>query len=177
MHATSRNMSTPTLGVVVAMTATGVIGCEGLLPWDLPEDRKLFRQLTLGGTVIMGRRTFESLPAPLADRCNIVISRSQNHFQGATTVQDLDTALQLARSLGRPIFVIGGETLYREALPLAATLHISWVEGSYRGDRHFPLEELVNWNVVESTTYAGFRHMIYRRAAASAKPPAPPPRR
>ena len=153
----------PALGVVVAMTAAGVIGCEGKLPWDLPEDRKLFRQLTLGGTVIMGRRTYESLPAPLADRCNIVVSRNLRHFQGARTAQNLDAALQLARDLGRPIFVIGGTELYRKALLLADTLHISWVEGEYAGDCTFPPLKLDQWRIVSSQDYPGFCYTFYQR--------------
>jgi len=120
----------------------------------------------------MGRRTFESLPAPLAERCNIVISRNPQRLREVECAADLKGALQLARRHGLPTFIIGGEALYREALPLADTLHISWVEGSYRGDCHFPLEGLIEWEVVTSTSYPGFRHMVYRRASAKPQPPA-----
>src|SRR5512147_2937609 len=94
------------LAIVVAMTAAGVIGRDGSLPWDLPADRRLFRQLTLGGAVIMGRRTFESLPAPLAGRLNIVVTSSNRHSPGVETAPDMATALELARRSGRPTFVI-----------------------------------------------------------------------
>jgi dihydrofolate reductase len=151
------------LGIVVAMTAAGVIGRDGKLPWDLPEDRRLFRQLTLGGTVIMGRRTFASLPAPLANRVNIVVSRSARHIPGVETVPDLPTALALARDRGRPTFVIGGVELYRAALPVAERLYISWVAGEFPGDRYFPPLHLDSWQIVSRRDYPGFCHITYQR--------------
>ncbi len=159
--------TTSALGIVVAMTKAGVIGRNGKIPWDLPEDRRLFRQLTIGGAVIMGRRTFESLPAALADRLNIVVSRSGRRCPGAESVPDLASALALARRSGRPVFVIGGVELYRTALPLADRLHISWVDGEYAGDRHFPPLDLAEWIPLETVEYPGFRHVTYRRTAQS----------
>ena len=149
------------------MTTDGVIGREGRLPWDLPEDRRLFRQLTTGGAVIMGRETFESLPAPLADRLNIVVTRGDRLYPGAATAPDLPTALELARHSGRPSFVIGGVELYRAALPLADTLHVSWVEGEFSGDRFFPTLDFLAWEAVATIRYAGFQHTTYRRASAN----------
>ena len=153
----------PTLGIVVAMSRDGVIGDRGDLPWDLPDDRKLFRKLTEGNTVIMGRLTFESLPAPLANRHNIVVSRSLFQLEGATVCRRFLDGVALGWRLGRPIFVIGGVELYRKALPIADTLHISWVEGNHQGDRRFPAFDLTAWEVVEAVDYPGFQHVIYRR--------------
>jgi dihydrofolate reductase len=160
------------------MTAAGIIGHAGRIPWDLPEDRRLFRQLTEGGTVIMGRRTFESLPRALDNRCNIILSRSGRHSPGGESCLSLSAGLALARGIGRPIFVIGGVEVYREALPLADNLHISWVDGEFAGDRHFPAVDFTAWEVVTTTSYPGFRYMAYRRAAAGLKPTvaAPTPR-
>jgi dihydrofolate reductase len=155
----------PPLGIVVAMTAAGVIGHDGKLPWDLPADRRLFRQLTWGGTVIMGRLTFESLPEPLVNRRNIVITRSGRRYPGAETAPDLTAGLALARESAQPVFVIGGADLYREALPLADRLHVSWVDGEFAGDRHFPAFDLTDWNQIVSVDYPGFRYVTYRRAA------------
>lgn len=156
--------STPAnLAIVVAMTATGVIGRDGKLPWDLPADRRLFRQLTLGGAVIMGRRTYESLPAPLTGRLNIVVTHSGRHYPGAKTAPDLKRAMELARRCGRSTFVIGGVELYRAALPLADTLHVSWVEGEFAGDRYFPAFDLAEWDQIDSVDYPGFRYVSYRR--------------
>ena len=155
----------PPLAIIVAMTRDGVIGRGGTLPWDLPADRRLFRDLTVGNTVIMGRSTFESLPAPLPHRHNLVLSRKPCQYAGMTVCRGFLEAVALGWRLGRPIFVIGGVELYRRALPVADTLHISWVAGDPAGDRHFPPFDLAAWQAVESTDYPGFQHVTYRRRA------------
>ena len=156
----------PPMGIVVAMNRNGVIGQAGRLPWDLPADRRLFRQLTTGNTVIMGRLTFVSLPGALAERHNLVVSRTVQRLPGATVCPGFREALAVGWRLGRPIFVIGGVELYRQALPIADTLHVSWVAGDYPGDRHFPPFDPADWVPGTTTTYPGFQHVIYRRAGA-----------
>lgn len=151
------------LGIVAAMTRDGVIGMGGTIPWDIPEDRRLFRRLTEGNTVIMGRHTFESLQAPLPRRHNLVLSRTRRHLAGATVCTSFPEALATGWRLGRPVFVIGGVELYRKALPIADILHISWVEGDYAGDRFFPALDFSAWEIVETTHYSGFVHIVYRR--------------
>jgi dihydrofolate reductase len=153
------------LGIVVAMTRSGVIGLGGRLPWDLPADRQLFRRLTIGNTVIMGRRTFESLPGALPGRHNLVVSRSSRELPGAAVCPTLGAALAAGRRLQRPLFVIGGRDLYREALPLADFLHVSWVEGDCAGDRFFPEWEHTGWIPVYDREFPGFRYICYQRAA------------
>jgi dihydrofolate reductase len=151
------------LAIVVAMTRERVIGRDGQLPWDLPADRRLFRELTLGNTVIMGRLTFASLSAALPDRHNLVVSRSCRQLPGATVCPSLRAALATGRQLGRPLFVIGGAELYRQALPLADTLHVSWVEGNFSGDRRFPFIDPGTWQPEATTSYPGFTHVTYCR--------------
>lgn len=153
------------LALIVAMTADGVIGAAGGIPWDLPEDRRLFRRLTIGNTVIMGRVTYASLAGPLPERHNLVVTRSTASLPGATVCPNLPAALETAARHGRPIFVIGGVELYREALPLADTLHISWVDGNFPGDRFFPPLDLSTWQVAETTAGRGFTHVVYHRKA------------
>jgi dihydrofolate reductase len=148
------------------MTRDGVIGRAGSLPWDLPADRRLFRQLTTGNTVIMGRLTFASLPGALAERHNLVVSRTVQQLPGATLCPGFGEALRVGWRLGRPIFVIGGVELYRQALPIADTLHVSWVAGDFPGDRHFPPFDQAAWQPVATTAYPGFQHVVYRRAGA-----------
>jgi dihydrofolate reductase len=159
--------SPPELAIVVAMTRSRVIGRGGQLPWDLPADRQLFRRLTLGNTVIMGRLTFTSLPGALPDRHNLVVSRSCRQLPGATVCATLDEALAIAGRLGRPFFIIGGSSLYRQALAIADTLHVSWIEGDYPGDCCFPAFDQAAWQSVTSTPYNGFEHVVYRRRAQS----------
>jgi dihydrofolate reductase len=163
MPSDHNSINCPPLGIVVAMTRTGVIGHRGGLPWDLPADRQLFRRLTEGNTVIMGRRTFASLPAPLPRRNNIVISRTLDQPAGATICRGFLEGLALGWRLRRPMFVIGGVDLYRKALPIVDTLYISWVEGNHKGDRRFPALDLTAWEVVEAVDYPGFQHVVYRR--------------
>jgi len=158
------------VAIVVAMTRSGVIGGGGKIPWDLPADRQLFRRLTTGNTVIMGRATYLSLPGTLPHRNNLVVSRSSCQLPGVTVCATFAEALSTANRLGRPIFVIGGVDIYRQALAVADTLHVSWVEGDYPGDRCFPTGDLSAWTPVSSTTYPGFQHVIYLRRSATASP-------
>ncbi|HEY3459383.1 MAG TPA: dihydrofolate reductase, partial [Casimicrobiaceae bacterium] len=106
-----------TLALIVAVAANGVIGRNGTLPWRLPEDLRHFRKLTTGHAIIMGRRTWDSLPRALPDRQNIVVSRQASfHADGAIVVRSLDAALR-AVVYPSPPFCIGGGELFRAALP------------------------------------------------------------
>lgn len=158
----------PEIGVVVAMTRKGVIGRGGRLPWDLPADRQLFRRLTEGNTVIMGRLTYESLGAALPNRHNIVLSRFSRHFDDAIACRSFLQGIAIGWRLGRPLYVVGGVDLYRKALLLATTLHVSWVEGDHEGDRFFPPFDPGLWLPVSTTNYPGFQHVVYRRATSVA---------
>ena len=157
----------PTIAIIVAMTRNRVIGRAGSLPWDLPADRRLFRQLTTGNTVIMGRLTFASLPGALSERHNLVVSRTSRRLPGVTVCPGIGEALAVGWRLGRPIFVIGGVKLYRQALPIADTLHVSWVAGDYPGDRYFPPFDQAAWQPVATTAYPGSQHVVYRRVGAA----------
>jgi dihydrofolate reductase len=145
------------------MTRNGVIGHRGRLPWDLPADRQLFRRLTEGNTILMGRLTFESLAAPLPNRHNIVVSRSIGLIPGATVCRSFLEGLALGWQLGRPVYVIGGVELYRKALAVADNLYVSWVMEEFPGDRRFPTFDPADWLPVSATDYPGFRHAVYRR--------------
>ena len=153
--------STPV--IVAAMTRQRVIGHRGTIPWDLPLDRQLFRQLTWGHCVIMGRRTFQSLPAPLPGRTNLVLSRSTNHLPGCQILPNLPAALQRAEELAAIPFVIGGTEPFRDALPLAGELVISWVAKDYPGDRYFPPFDPTGWVLVKQEAYNGFTRCFYHR--------------
>lgn len=131
------------LTLIAGVARNGVIGRDNALLWQLPEDMKHFRAATMGAPVIMGRKTWASLPErfrPLPGRHNIVLSR-QAGFEaaGATVVRDFDAAIAAARRDHPPrVFVIGGEQIYREALPLADELMITEIERDFEGDAHFP---------------------------------------
>lgn len=159
----TRQARIPEVAIIAAMTRDRVIGRGDSLPWDIPEDRHLFKKLTTGNTVIMGRKTYESINHPLADRHNIVLSRTLTDLPGVTVCRSFIGGLEAASQFGRPVFIIGGTGLYREALPVASLLHISWVEKSFAGSVHFPEFDLADWTVAEQKGYPGFRYVRYLR--------------
>ena len=143
-----------------------MIGLGDGLPWDLPEDRLLFKRLTTGGTVIMGRKTYESIGHPLPERQNIVLSRTRGDLPGVIVCNSFADGLEAGRQLGQPVFILGGAELYQKALPIASVLHISWIKGLFAGSVYFPEFDLANWTVVEEQEYTGFRYVKYLRKPA-----------
>ncbi len=133
------------LAVIAAVATNGVIGDRNRLPWRLPEDLRHFRALTLGHAVIMGRRTWESLPGPLAGRQNIVVTRNPDYrAPGAEVATSLDAALAGVR-LPAPAFCIGGGELYRLALPRATRLYLTEIARDFAGDATFPPLDEAAW--------------------------------
>ena len=133
----------PRISLIVAMDEAGTIGRDGALPWRLPEDLKHFRRLTLGKTVLMGRRTWESLGKPLDGRRNWVLSRDPSFRPaGCEVFATLEAALA-AHGEGE-LAVIGGAELYRQVLPLVRTIHLTRVHARVAGDTAFP-----DWNPSE----------------------------
>jgi dihydrofolate reductase len=139
------------VSIVVAMAENRVIGQGNALPWRLPEDLKAFKRLTSGHAVVMGRKTFESIGKPLPQRLNIVISRQQDYdAAGAKVVASLERAMEVARQAGQQeVFIIGGEAIYRLALPLADRLYLTRVHGEVEGDVRFPQLDEAAWELVE----------------------------
>lgn len=137
------------IAVVAAVAENGVIGRDGGLPWHLPEDMKFFKRLTMGHTVIMGRRTWEELGKPLPGRRNIVITRDPaREFPGAERAASLHDALALSEEDAQ-IFIIGGGEVYRQALHYADRLFLTHVHAAVEGDTHFPDWGEALWRVVE----------------------------
>jgi dihydrofolate reductase len=143
------------LAVIAAVATNGVIGDRNRLPWRLPEDLKRFRALTTGHAVIMGRKTWESLSAPLPGRQNIVITRNRNYAAaGAEVATTLDAALALVR-LPPPAFCIGGGELYGVALPHADLLYLTEIDRAYSGDATFPTFDRSAWREVDRESHHG----------------------
>ncbi len=149
--------------LIVAMTRDLLIGAAGRIPWHIPEELKLFRRLTSGHTLIMGRHTFVSIGRALPDRRTIVVSRTLQAAPGCEVCSNLSDALALAEWYGRKIFFAGGVEIYRRALPLVDQLSISWIRGEYSGDTYFPEYDPQQWQQVEEQDYASFRHVLYCR--------------
>jgi dihydrofolate reductase len=132
------------LTLVAAVAENGIIGRDGALPWRLPEDLKQFRRLTLGNTVLMGRKTYESLGKPLEGRANWVLSRDAAFAPGGARVfAHLDAAL--AQPPQGHLLVIGGAELYRQTLPLANRLELTKVHAPVEGDTRFPDFDAAQW--------------------------------
>jgi dihydrofolate reductase len=133
------------VALIAAVAANGVIGRDGRLPWRLPEDLRRFRALTTGHSIIMGRRTWESLPRALPDRQNIVVTRQpQYRAQGATISSSVEDALRQI-AYPPPPFVIGGGELYRAALPFANTAYVTEIARAFDGDATFPALDPREW--------------------------------
>jgi dihydrofolate reductase len=129
------------LHLIYARARNGVIGRDNTLPWHLPEDLAHFKRLTLGCPVIMGRKTWDSLPPkfrPLPGRSNIVITRQPDwHDVGAIAAHGLQAALSLCAQADH-VWVIGGAQIYAQALPLATTVEVTEIDADFAGDAHAP---------------------------------------
>ncbi len=135
----------PALALIVAVAKNGVIGRHGKLPWRLAEDLRRFRSLTTGHAIIMGRRTWESLPHALPERQNIVVTRQRDyHADGASVACSLDDAL-VRVEYPAPAFCIGGGELYRIALPFAQTAFVTEIARAFDGDATFPALDPAQW--------------------------------
>ena len=153
----------PEIAIIVAMTRAFVIGSGGSLPWHLPEELQLFQKMTMGCTVIMGRKTYATIGQPLQGRHNIVLSHNQKEIPGLQLCRSLITGLTAAAQVGDPIFILGGEDVYRKALPITTELHISWVKGDFKGDQFFPSLDFSEWNTCTEEDYPDFHYIHYRR--------------
>lgn len=133
------------LNLIYARAANGVIGINGTLPWHLPEDMAHFKRTTLGCPVIMGRRTWDSLPPkfrPLPGRTNVVITRQPNwHETGAEPASSIPHALLICEQISprsEQVWVIGGAQIYAEALPLAHRVVVTEIGANFAGDAYAP---------------------------------------
>lgn len=128
----------PKLSIIVAMSSNRVIGVNNSLPWHLSEDLKHFKTLTTGHTIIMGRKTYESIGKPLPNRRNIVISRNLNAFYGGVeVVHSLEDAFSTS-SNDEEVFIIGGSNIYEQSLHLVEHLYITEIKKAFEGDAFFP---------------------------------------
>jgi dihydrofolate reductase len=159
------------ISIVVAHSSNGVIGREGGLPWRLPSDLKRFRELTVGHAVVMGRRTYESLPdayRPLPGRRNVILSADTSYAaHGAEVFHSLAAALSACEN---DCFVAGGGITYRDALPLAERVYATEIDADIEGDTFFGPLAANEWRCVERgepVTENGhsFSFCVYEHAA------------
>ena len=155
VRSVSRRYQENMIKLIAAVAADGVIGRGGCIPWDLPEDRRIFKELTMGCVLIMGRVTYESIGRPLPGRETIVVTssdmtgkissegsltskdhQSEQSASGVRTARSMEDAIQMAGD--KDVYICGGERIYAEGLKLADILYITKVELAVEGDRYFP---------------------------------------
>lgn len=169
--------TTPRIHLIFARAANGVIGANNTIPWHLPEDMAHFKQQTLGAPVIMGRKTWDSLPPrfrPLPGRQNIVITRQADWAaDGAQRVGSVQEAIALCKALKLPdAWVIGGAQIYAEAEPLAQRAVVTEIARDYEGDAHAPVLDAAVWRETQRESHVSakdalpFSFVTYERITA-----------
>ena len=145
------SMNTPRLTLVAAIAANGAIGGNNELLWHLPDDMKRFKALTQGHPIIMGRKTWESLPEkfrPLPNRRNLVISRNAAYVAAGAEVFTSVAAARIACAGSTQVFVIGGGEIYAQSLPEADCLELTELHQAFEGDAFFPALDEEDWQVI-----------------------------
>lgn len=150
-------MMSPRLSILVAMARNRVIGRNNKLPWHLPADLKHFKFLTMGQTIVMGRKTYESIGKPLPGRTNIIITRQAGYeVPGAIVVSSIDNALLICEensAINGENFIIGGEKIYRQTLEICQRMYITEIQRDFEGDVFFPEFDPNEWEETRRDTH------------------------
>jgi dihydrofolate reductase len=151
----------PRLTIIAAVAANGVIGKDNRMPWHLPDDLKRFKALTMGHPMIMGRKTWESLPGRLPGRQHIVVTRNAGYrAEGAMVTGSLAAAIEAAGNVDE-VFVIGGAELYAQTLPSADRMHLTEIAANFAGDTHFPAFDRSQWRQSASERHVTEAGLVY----------------
>ena len=150
------NQKMPRISLIAAMARNRTIGIDNRLPWRLPADLKRFKALTRGHTLVMGRKTFESLNGPLPWRTTVVVTRREDYAPaGVLVAHSLAEALERAREVeSEEIFIAGGEEIFRLGLDLADRLQLTHIDQDFPGDTFFPEFDASAWRLVEREDHA-----------------------
>lgn len=148
------------ISIIVAVSENGVIGVDNKLPWHISEDLRRFKTLTLGNTVIMGRKTYESIGKPLSDRVNIVVSRDKGlTIPGCIVVDSIENAIRKSDK-NKDTFIIGGGEIYKNSLNFVDKVYMTRINQEVGGDTMFPkLNE--NWVETEKEEKDGYSFITY----------------
>lgn len=160
------------VSLIAAVSANRVIGRDNQLPWRLPEDLRRFKRLTMGHTLVMGRKTFESIGRPLPGRSTVVITRQPDYAPpGVAVAHSVDEAL--ARAQGEEVFVAGGEEIFRQTIGRADRLYLTWIHAEFPGDTRFPELDEREWRIVEREDHGpegevpfAYSFLVYERDGA-----------
>jgi len=153
-----------TITLVAAIAKNGVIGRDGALPWSPTGDLALFKRLTMGHVLVMGRRTYDSIGRPLPGRTTVVVTRQPGWAtDGVRTAGDLETALKIASQIDDEVFVVGGAEVYEASLPYADRMVLTHVDQEPLGDRRFPAVDWSEWLEIGRVQHQGFAVATYVR--------------
>ncbi|MCD8740215.1 dihydrofolate reductase [Mucilaginibacter roseus] len=141
-----------TTSIIVAIAQNYAIGKNNQLLWHLPNDLKHFKNTTSGHTVIMGRKTFDSVGKPLPKRRNIVITRQNIGIEGCEVVNSLESALALCVDEAE-VFIVGGAEIYKQAMPVTDRIYLTIVHHDFEGDTFFPEIDNSEWTEIARTDY------------------------
>lgn len=143
------------ISIIAAVSENEVIGRKGRVPWHLPEDLKRFKKITTGHHLIMGRKTYQSIGRPLPDRTSIVVSRNPKlKIKKCIVAHSLKEALRVAQDAGeKEAMVIGGQSIYNLALPLADRIYLTRIHHNFQGDTFFPKIDNKKWQEISRQSY------------------------
>ena len=165
---------TSRVSMIVAMGKNRVIGAKGAIPWRLPNELQLFKRVTMGHHIIMGRKTWESIGRLLPGRTSIIVTRQKDYAVPGALVADSLPAAVKASGDDTEIFVIGGGELYREALPIADRIYLTTVDAEPDGDTRMPEFNRNDWHEVSSESFAAddrhayaYRFSVLERRSAA----------
>ena len=157
------------MNLIVAVDNKWAIGCQNKLLVRIPDDQKLFREMTTGKVVVMGRKTLESFPngIPLKNRTNIVMTNNKNYkVKDAIVTYSMEETLELLKEYkSEDIYIIGGESIYKQFLPYCNVAYVTYIDYTYHADTYFPnLDQMEEWKLVEESeeqTYFDLEY-VYR---------------
>ena len=158
------------MNLIVAVDKNWGIGNKDQLLVQIPNDQKFFRQETTGKVVVLGRKTLETFPnkAPLRNRTNFILSTNKEFkVEGAVIVNSVEELLEkLKKFASKDIYIIGGESIYRQLLPYCDTAHVTKIDHAYNADSHFPnLDEMTEWKITadsEEQTYFDLEYVFLK---------------
>ena len=153
----------PKISIVAAIADDFAIGYKKKLPWNLPADMKHFKALTTGHTLVMGKRTFESLPnGPLPHRKNIVLTTmfTEAVREGYFEAESLEDALELSSNADK-VFIIGGSAVYKQCMDIVDAMYITWVHGEFTADTYFPEIDFSQWKEISREEHLADKINLY----------------
>jgi len=151
------------LTIVAARSLNNVIGNGPAIPWRVKGEQKLFREITMHGTLIMGRKTFESIGRPLPGRTTIIVTRRPDYRQdGCLVAASIDGAIGRAMEEKKPVFIAGGGEIYEQSLPLADGVHLSTIQRRVDGDVYFPDFPTDNFKLIHEQLFESNINYVYQ---------------